>query len=80
MTVAGRSPLLNSRISLAVSAAGRPPMGGTAAPLEAAAGAWQPEHDEAPGGASAADAATGNIARASADASRRSTQAPFFSS
>jgi len=83
ITVDGRAPLLNSRIALAVAAAGRPLIGGTLMVAETPAemgGAWQPEHDEPPGGASCANAAAGSIARASADASRRATQAPFFSS
>src|SRR3989442_2293743 len=71
MTVAGRWPARNACICATSSAALRPASRGTAVSTPALAG-WQPEHEVAPGGASA-DAAgqIGVAAKPSAAATRR---------
>ena len=53
ITVDGRSPERNVCIAAAISAGSRPRSGGTFASTEALGG-WQPEHEVAPGGGSAA--------------------------
>src|SRR5262245_51252412 len=55
MTVVGRLPARNSAIAATISVASRPLRRGTGTPESRVAG-WQPLHDDAPGGASAAKA------------------------
>src|SRR5207302_8563966 len=74
MTVPGRWPERNSRIAATISAVARPARRGTGVcTAELAAG--QPEHELAPGGASAAAAARGPASEISS-ASRQITRAP----
>src|SRR5205085_8687300 len=56
MMVPGRWPDLNAIVWLVISAADRPASGGTGVSTRGFA-AWQPEHEAAPAGASADDAA-----------------------
>src|SRR3954453_13339530 len=55
ITVAGRLPVRNSVIAVVICAASRPTRRGTGVATPAVAG-WQPLQDDAPGGASAAEA------------------------
>jgi len=56
ITVDGRSPERKACIAATISAGSRPRSGGTFASADALGG-WQPEHEIAPGGGSAAAAA-----------------------
>src|SRR5215510_11239089 len=55
ITVAGRLPVRNSVMAVVICAASRPARRGTGVATPAVAG-WQPLQDDAPGGASAAEA------------------------
>ena len=56
ITVDERSPERNSCIAATISAGSRPRIGGTVVSTEVLGG-WQPEHENVPGGGSAAAAA-----------------------
>src|SRR5271169_6039500 len=62
MTVAGRAPLRNACTAVMIAAASCPTSRGTGVTTLGFAG-WQPEHDSAPAGASAAHAAEPQISR-----------------
>src|SRR3954468_22304642 len=67
--VAGRLPVRNSVIAVVICAASRPLRRGTEVATPAVAG-WQPLQDDAPGGASAADAMPLRASAAAAAKSR----------
>src|SRR6516165_8600709 len=60
ITVAGRAPLRNACMAATIAAGSLPESRGTGVSMPACAG-WQPEHDMAPAGASAADAGNAHI-------------------
>src|SRR5262249_19418783 len=65
ITVAGRLPVRNSVIAVTICAASRPLRRGTGVATPAVAG-WQPLQDDAPGGASAAEALAISASRVAA--------------